>query len=462
MELIINNIKKQFKYKENTAEGSFKIQHESSIANFIPFKTKCQKIVIEDILGSLGRNIINKKIDKEEYQEEKIIENIIKKINGITPEKENYIKVFFKELFFKDGNLQLTHPKILFYLKDSDENQSNIAQFLKDIFLDENLKEKFENIYQSKNQLDTLNNILIDSLGTLIENKKNKKYYDMVKYITNKIKEDLLFLLENETLFIEEFKNFIKFYFFMYIGLMSLELRRQLNNDSPDFKGFYFILKWEKASKKRCNYNDGWNRYTKVTVPLLTHRTLLEILNHNNLNRSPMTYKDIYDYTNNLSDENKKIFANSLAKTREWYNNSLEFNARKPNINFNIENIQENIELFYTQIEYQFMKKHSSRYKAHDDFSKNIIEYGKNLYTKKGGNLGLILSLDENIIILLTKLSIGNKEEIRLNELYQKFEDRGVFLDRDSRDALRKYYEKLNILDKKSDSGDAIYVKHIL
>ncbi|KAB7651332.1 DNA phosphorothioation-dependent restriction protein DptG, partial [Bacillus sp. B2-WWTP-C-10-Post-4] len=37
----------------------------------------------------------------------------------------------------------------------------------------------------------------------------------------------------------------------------------------------------------------------------------------------------------------------------------------------------------------------------------------------------------------------------------------GIYFDRDSRKIIIGLYEKLNILEKKSDSGDAQYVKYI-
>ena len=49
-----------------------------------------------------------------------------------------------------------------------------------------------------------------------------------------------------------------------------------------------------------------------------------------------------------------------------------------------------------------------------------------------------------------------------LNEVFHQFELRGVFLDQPSKDEVVKFYTKLNLIDKKSDSGDAQYVKRIL
>ena len=39
---------------------------------------------------------------------------------------------------------------------------------------------------------------------------------------------------------------------------------------------------------------------------------------------------------------------------------------------------------------------------------------------------------------------------------------RGIFLDNISKEHLQEFFTKLNLIDKKSDSGDAQYVKRIL
>ncbi len=49
-----------------------------------------------------------------------------------------------------------------------------------------------------------------------------------------------------------------------------------------------------------------------------------------------------------------------------------------------------------------------------------------------------------------------------IRDVFVEFEKRGVFLDRYSKEEIVELYERMNILDKKSDSGEAKYVKPIL
>ncbi|MBP2898886.1 DNA phosphorothioation-dependent restriction protein DptG [Escherichia coli] len=54
------------------------------------------------------------------------------------------------------------------------------------------------------------------------------------------------------------------------------------------------------------------------------------------------------------------------------------------------------------------------------------------------------------------------KEKTPLSKLFQLLEKRGVFFDKHSKLHVSDILKKLNLIDKKSDSGDAQYVKPIL
>ncbi|MGL6131175.1 MAG: DNA phosphorothioation-dependent restriction protein DptG [Fusobacteriaceae bacterium] len=462
MRLKLNDIKEQFKYSESKKDGDFKISHvKPKIANFIPYDTKIKKIHMKDFLGHFGRGIIEKKISTKDSDNKDVLQRILNSLTGIPTGKENYFRQFFTELFFKDKELQFVHPKLLFFLNLNERNDTEIPLFLKDVFIDEELQQKFIKIYDfNNNELDILTDMLIQSLNKLENHKSTKTYHDKVPYITEYFKKDLLCLLDNEKFFIEDFENLMVFYYFMYISLLSLELNIQKRRETETEKGFVFIFKWEKASKQRENYIKGWNKFEKVTEQLFTHRNLLEMLNHNTLNeQNPSIYSEIFEKISSLTETEKSNYNSDLLQLRAWYRNSLEYKAQNPNTKEG-STIETNIDFLFEEIEYQF--KNTARKKPYTDHVKNITEFTKYYFTKRGGSLGTILSLNETYTLLLTKLCIGKNKEIRLNELYKEFEKRGVLLDKYSKEELKEYYEKLNILDKKSDSGDAIYVKYIL
>ena len=62
---------------------------------------------------------------------------------------------------------------------------------------------------------------------------------------------------------------------------------------------------------------------------------------------------------------------------------------------------------------------------------------------------------------MLVAVSI-TEERVELKQLWKELENRGVWLDHHSKEEVVKMLDKLNYMEKKSDSGDAQYVKSIL
>jgi DNA phosphorothioation-dependent restriction protein DptG len=75
------------------------------------------------------------------------------------------------------------------------------------------------------------------------------------------------------------------------------------------------------------------------------------------------------------------------------------------------------------------------------------------------GRSGKVLVIDQDRLILLTNISIGQKKKMRFQELLNEFNQRGVYFDMKSQSELINIYEKVGNIERKSDSGDAVYVK---
>ena len=105
--------------------------------------------------------------------------------------------------------------------------------------------------------------------------------------------------------------------------------------------------------------------------------------------------------------------------------------------------------------------ENTSRNRACRAYYANYERYSNKFLRPRGRN-GKMLALSEEQLLLLTRLCIKDDDKIRLNKVFSEFERRGIFLDNQSKKQVMKYYEKLNLIEKKSDSGDAKYVKRIL
>lgn len=69
--------------------------------------------------------------------------------------------------------------------------------------------------------------------------------------------------------------------------------------------------------------------------------------------------------------------------------------------------------------------------------------------------------MNQSQVLLLVAISVG-ESRLELNRLWDELEIRGVYLDHKTREVFVELLDGLNYIEKKSDSGDAQYVKPIL
>ena len=72
-----------------------------------------------------------------------------------------------------------------------------------------------------------------------------------------------------------------------------------------------------------------------------------------------------------------------------------------------------------------------------------------------------VLVLDEEMLLFLVAMT-AKDERIRIEDLYRRFRDYGMEFSFQTRNAISDYLLKLNLLERKSDSGEAQYVRVIL
>ena len=72
-----------------------------------------------------------------------------------------------------------------------------------------------------------------------------------------------------------------------------------------------------------------------------------------------------------------------------------------------------------------------------------------------------VLVLDEDILVFLIAM-VTKEQRMKLDDMYNAFHDYGMYFDMNTRIAIESQLTKLNLLDKKSDSGEAQYVRVIL
>lgn len=260
------------------------------------------------------------------------------------------------------------------------------------------------------------------------------------------ISKDLHYLLSKQNYFLAHLTHFLRFYIFIYTSQMALWINSWKDGKPQRLKDCYFILDSEKASKERSMLRErGWKSVESGIESLFPVLAMNEFLQDKGQGIIPLwaLYQSISDdMLSNLLE-----FAELFAKDR------------KLNINTaHITNTELALDALLDLSKRQF-EKGETRSAAGNKFINFTKSELCSNFTRTRGSAGKVFVIDQEYLLLLTNLAIGDQGKLRLHELLIEFNKRGVFFDRQSQIALVEFYERLGNVERRSDSGDAVYVK---
>lgn len=466
--------------------GSF-IHSTGNQLKIFPFKTNPSGDVFNEdfksfqgVIGELFRLVDNKtqlEVDTkgESYKtflKASIIENALKKVE--TKNKEEF-KTMLQNLFFEEDNsLMKFNVKTIYYMNFIHPNNAikDLSKFIIDIFLKDDtlmtsLKEKKEND-------NILHQLIVECLPELSDVKAKSssiQYSNLFPGINDLFKADFSFLSNDVSFLLKHIEDLFKYYCFFYFTQVSLKLNSFGSGDT-EVEPIYFSLDWETLSESRLSaHKTGWKQLNRNFESIFAHANALELLNYIIIdNQNIGDYHQINTLYQTLNNEEKNVFKIKIESLNKFYTSHItNFNtgANWDDCEIKLQNaienkkIEEEFELqmfsFWYRIKYQF--ENSPRNKPYFDYSKWLSSFSKVNYTKNRGRLGATTVLSQEMLLFLTRLSIGDESKIRLKTLWDNLKLRGIVFDESSKLEITKLFEKINLIEKKSDSGDAQYIK---
>ena len=391
-------------------------------------------------------------------------EGLVFVIEEIDDEDIDYFKDMIQSIFFV-GNDFVANNLGLYPYQTVSNNKSaeNLAHFLYSVLgLSE---EDHEAVETAKGQYRF--NVLEDMVIQTMENKKiseseeKEPYFSIKADIQKKFRDDFRFMLNTGMTSLEDFSNLFSVYYFYYVSQTCISLDRFCDGKRDDTVEFYYALDWEKVSKNRMCCSSGWDRLQASINHMFSHAITLEIINQTDSD-TKWDYIAFREYLEQFPGEDHQI-AEEIRKAEEVYCSYVGDYKRFDEVEYyeaaNTET-EKAIRHLFKCVEAQFLN--TERKRANQFYNEKFSEFCKYRWVKNRKKSGLVLNLTERDIIFLTKISLRNGEKIRLNDLYKEYEFRGIYLDNSSKEYLQEFFTKLNLIDKKSDSGDAQYVKRIL
>lgn len=481
------DLKGYFVFNQDGTIREFKHRQPTKILLF-PYNTKMEpnlgKVLKQDLknfdgyVGKCYRLILGKDFSKElknakhygEYLKLTVLENVVsqtKTEQGL----RNKLRAIIESLYFDETNLVKYGPQAQRYLNWTVQNNTldKTAVFLRDLFIDTDLEGSFKDHDVSEEHI--LNRLVNQSLPFLEDcNYSLPNYHVLDTNIIRLFRKDFMYLATNNKSFLDDIEKLFKFYYFFYVSRAAFRL-----NDFffPQNHPLYFTLEEETFSESRRAYDAGWRQLEPQISHLFTHAICLDMLNHLYIPKSDKTfdYVELKQYYQELDYSSKEDMICAVRKISEAYQRyvpdveddwqgfgeKLISSLKRRNITdaFEIE-----VYKLWFMIDYQF--EHSGRKKPKGNYANWFIFFCRENFLKHRGRNGSSLSLNHSMLLFLTKLCIGERPKIRLKELWFEFQDRGISFDDASQQAIIELFEKINLLEKKSDSGDAQYVKAIL
>lgn len=454
------------KTSEEKSIDSFRLTHYANNKfKLFPYKAsgKSQAPVVtelEDVVSSFFREVLNKKTDPIEFED--LCNAILDEIE-VEDDDLDYFKDMLQSIFFEGDNFIATNIGLYPYqLTTNNKSSDNLAHFLFSVFginqKDCNAIEVAKNRYN----FNVLEEMVIKTieLKKVTEADKKQAYFSVKTDIQERFRKDFYFMLDSGMTSLEDIANLFAIYYFYYVSQICIILDHYCSGERTGEVNFYYALDWEKVSKNRKCCIEGWDKLQDSINHMFSHAITLEILNQT-------TLEDMVDYISlgemaQESDALDRDIADQIAFAENTYRSYVGDYKEFASISYQqgINETEKNIRHLYKCVEAQFMN--TDRKRANQFYNEKFSEFCKSRWVKNRKKSGLVLNLTERDVIFLTKICLRNEEKIRLNDLYKEYEYRGIYLDSTSKEYLQDFFTKLNLIDKKSDSGDAQYVKRIL
>ncbi|TWD92194.1 DNA phosphorothioation-dependent restriction protein DptG [Neobacillus bataviensis] len=449
-----------------------KEKHDTGKAiDVLPFLTKRTGAIryqFNKVLGEFVRKIceldMNEKSHKKQEfytssEENELSEHIANAVE-FNEEDDRYDFIrFLNDYLFNEDEIRPIHPFLFNYINVDRKYKNEFgkyANFMKNILIQDN--KEITNIFKDKASDNILTELILGNIYELEKtNPIKKQYQPLLGSITKLYQEDIIYLSRFKDYFLTSFPVITHFYVFMYACQLVFKFEQFTEADYNEIQPFYFGLEWESMSKRRNAADFGGFKFIKEkTENLFPHIHTMSQLSHNCFTEEQdsipfMNYSQLYQL---ISERGAEFEEQALLEVKEWIR---DYSNWAPNVN--VKDDSKNLDEAF-RVLFKCLKEGTSKGVA-DKFGKNLEDLGSSHFIKTRGSIGQVLNIKHDFLLLLTAVSVKD-ERIPLNELFNQFEKRGVAFDRYSKQEIITLFDKLNIIDKKSDSGDAQYVKPIL
>lgn len=427
----------------------FSPSSNNKLNSYLPIRNKDNNFNWDTITGMVLSQALKKQIKKYSFEDYKIDckENFTAKLD-----EPNFWEVL-ERMYFSDGQIFSISPLfLLFKVQRKSGARAAVSaenQRMGDLFVS-----MMGNLFFTDKVEDNLNFIENELLLILQKRLEKANPYINIEqaylpYISEKFQEDIRFLAAYPQYMLDELTNTLRIYAFAYCSQLALNIG-DWKNGEPTSKSLFFILDTEKASAERVQvHRHGYKLFSEMSEKLFPLLSAAENFQNKEIKR-PLwkIYKDC-----NESENKEKIIG--------ILNNYIIEFCKSRDLSF--PDAATSVEIAFDQIQslaiQQFRDNRTTRSGINKNYINELEKQICNSFIQSRGRSGRTFVLNQDQLLLLTNLSIGKRDKLRLHELIKEFQIRGFYLDTQSQQILVNFYERMGNVERMSDSGDAVYVR---
>lgn len=412
----------------------------------------------DDILGPFIRAVFGWKEPKK-FDCETVLDRLCKNVSFTSTQDKTSLRTIIRDIYFENETQLVCNNVDTFKYAVGTTTDQNVSEYLVSALCDrESVKSALGK--QRNTNISLLDRLVIENLPELEYDDKLTSYASLFPEIKKLFTKDFEFLAKKDDTDFSSIILLLSYYYFFYTSQTMLQLNRFCSMDRNTTK-LYFCVQGEKVSKNREVVKNGWKRIEDRASDMFSHAILLEMLNQTDSDKL-YCYDDLLVEYNSLPDDEKAHMYAEIENLKNKYRTEC---AKPDGFTYEDGNycggdLDSLLRGFFEDIMLQFAN--TTRQRANEAYPKSFMDFCKNGFVQRRGAAGNVLTMTEEQLLLMTKVTIGDNEKMRLNDLFKGFEQRGLFFDNSSKDCIVEFYEKLNLIEKKSDSGDAQYVKSLL
>lgn len=398
--------------------------------------------------------------------------------NSMTPEKIKKFNDIMRDLMYDQNHFVPIDSTFLKYIPVDSIVKNNKLTTSKYGDGQKKLADYIFSMYNSVIKLEdssSRNNLFSKSIKDALNSKvanlaSNKSDYYILPFVKMQFSRDIQWFLKKQDYVILKYIDLLLYFYACYSvvqTILKLDVRKFLKSlDQPE--DLYYILNNESASKKRDVVTCGWsakmsNQYVQKLFGRIQAIDILNLVLAEEDSEVIGLYPDI------LNKLNEKPFVEEKDKCEEllkkYKEKKLELiNHRKTSKKIVASQLSDtevnSYEEFLCKLETLCKQLISSEYEGKMLNRVNNLMKVRLLQTRQGRGSS-VLVLDEDMLIFLIAM-VTKEERCKLKDMYDKFKEYGIRFDLHTRQAIEEQLLKLNILERKSDSGEAQYVRIVL